>query len=285
MKFPFFKQVFYTSSNEMKKLIPLYLICAFSALLGQGVYFFRDGFSLKRLHAEPTTLCSIDEETKKILSQPFHYLGRGRQCFAFASQDEKYVLKCVRADKFKVPFWMQLFPKLYQAKHDKIARKKRLVFESFRIAKEELSELTGTIALHLGKSEKTEQMITISDPLGIRHQLPLDSTIFILQYKRPLWSKAFRDSSENEKQQLVDAFVDLVIARAQKGILNRDPNFLPNYGFEGGKTFQIDIGDFRRDPNFVYHKALRDSLSPLQSWLAKTDPPMLNYLNARLEKL
>lgn len=267
------------------KFFTLSLLCVFSLLACQGLYYFREGFSIKRLQTNPQNFCAIDETTKKILQQPFHYLGRGRQCFAFASEDGKYVLKCIRTDKFKVPFWMQLFSNLGKKRQEKITQKKRLVFESFRIAKEELGDLTGTLAIHLGKSEKTKQLITIYDPLGIRHQLPLRNTLFILQYKRPLWSTAFKQSNAQEKQQLLDSFVDLVVTRAQKGILNRDPTFLPNYGFENGKTYQIDIGDFRRVQNFVYQKALRDSLSPLQTWLKKTDPTLLDYLNSRIATL
>lgn len=267
------------------KFVILSLLCIFSLLAGQGLYYFRKGFSVKRLQANPEKFCSIDETTKEILKQPFHYLGRGRQCFAFASEDGKYVLKCVRADKFKVPFWMQLCSRIGKRKQEKITLKKRLVFESFRIAKDEIGDLTGTLAIHLGKSEKTNQMITIYDPLGIRHQLPVQNTLFILQYKRPLWSDTYKHSNTQEKKQLLDSFVDLIARRSQKGIMNRDPNFLPNYGYENGKTYQIDIGDFRRTQDFVYQKALRDSLSPLQSWVKKTDPTLLDYLNGRVETI
>ncbi|HSX13883.1 MAG TPA: hypothetical protein VLE96_05635 [Chlamydiales bacterium] len=269
----------------MKKLLLLSFVCMFSLLIGQSLYFFRDGFSLRRLQSDSSSdFGFIDEETHKILQQPFHYLGRGRQCFAFASEDGKYVLKCIRTDKFKVPFWTQMFPRTYKNRKEKIAQKKQLVFESFRIANEELKEQTGTIALHLGKS-KSKQKIAIFDSLGIRHQIPLDNTLFILQYKRPLWSTVFQNSKCQEKKQLLDTFIELVANRSKMGIINRDPHFLPNYGFENGKTYQIDIGDFRRDPDCNYQKAMRDSLSPVQAWLAKTDPTMLNYLNERLKRL
>lgn len=269
----------------MKKILALALLCVCLLFIGQTVYFVRDGFSLRRLQTDPQVACTIDEQTKHILAQPFSYLARGRQCFVFASADGKYVLKCIRTDKFKVPFWMQFFPEMYQKRLDKITQKKRLIFESFRIAKEELGDLTGTLALHLGKSEATDQKIVISDPLGLRHEIPLDSTLFILQTKRTLWSTAFQLSNVQEKQELLDTFVDLVVQRAQKGIIYRDPNFLPNYAFEGGKTYQIDVGDFRKNPEFEYRKAIRDSLGPLQSWLAKTDPALLTHLNHRLEAL
>ncbi len=268
------------------KILFIFLLCIFSLFIGQGLYFLRKGFSINHLRPEKQLLVNttLDVETQQILKQPFRYLGRGRQCFAFESADQKYVLKCIRTDKFTPPFWTRLFPKMLSQKKEKIDEKKKLAFESFRIAKNELGEMTGTIALHLGKSN-THQKITIFDPLGIRHQLLLDDTLFILQHKRPLWASAFLKSNTQEKQQLLDTFVELVIQRTQKGILNIDPHFLPNYGFENGKTYQIDIGDFRRDPNCTYQKTLHDSLSPLQKWLAKTDPEMLEYLNIKISQL
>lgn len=272
------------------KLLLLFSLCAFSLLVGQSLYFFRDGFSPRHIQTNIQSLstCTIDEETKQILSHPFYYLGRGRQCFAFASKDGKYVLKILRTDTYKIPFWARAL-NLYEKRREKKSKKNRFVFESFRIAKEELQEITGTIALHLGKSLPAEQQITIVDALGFPHHLPLQSTLFILQHKRPLWAPAFLAAQKNKdvKQQqiLLNSFVDLVVERAQKGIINRDESFLPNYGFEDGKSYQIDIGDFYRDQRCSFQKAVHDSLRPLQEWLAETDPPMLAYLNSQIENL
>lgn len=277
----------------MKKLGILTLLCAFSVMVGQCLYFLRDGFTPRRFIANVKSLetCAINEETKQILSQPFYFLGRGRQCYAFGSNDGKHVLKILRTDNYKIPFWARALPlsHLRKTMKEKRAHRKRYSFESFRIAKEEIPEITGTLALHLGKSEPTKQQITIVDALGMRYHLPVQTTLFVLQNKHTLWTPAFLAAKKKKdvKQQelLLDSFVDLVVQRSQKGIMNRDGSFYRNYAFENGKGYQIDLGDLYKDPNFVYQKAVRDSLRPLQEWLAKIDPPMLDHLNTRIENL
>jgi hypothetical protein len=280
----------------MKIFFRLILLFLFSLSFGKGIYFLRDGFSPRRLaNLHPLETTTVTEETKKILSQPFRFLGRGRQCFAFASLDGKYVLKCPRTDIYKIPFWAQVLPvKGYRERceADK-AYRHGFVFNSFRIAQEKLQSETGIIAIHLGKSEPTSQQITLIDSLEIKHRVPLQTTIFILQHKRPLWTPAFLAAKKNqdikEQKRLLNAFIDVIIQRAKKGVLNRDRSFLRNYGFDGVRAYQIDVGDFFQlkdwDQSYVYQKAVRDSLAPVQQWLAETDPPMLELIDARLKAL
>lgn len=280
----------------MKKISRLFLIIAFCVLVGQGIYFLRDGFNPRKLARFKTTnTAPLSKEVGQILSQPFYFLGKGRQCFAFASKDGKYVLKCPRTNIYKLPFWTRVLPVASyrdKLKWDKNKRQK-FVFESFRLAEEELQDETGTIAAHLGITEGISKSIAIVDPLGMRHNLPMGKTIFILQHKQPLWTPAFlkaqRCQNTEEQRRLLNALVDIVIQRAKKGMLNRDRSFLRNYGFDGTRAYQIDVGDFFQlkdwDPSQVFQKAVRDSLAPVQEWLAEVDPPMLEVLNERLERL
>ena len=336
----------------MKKISQLTLLILFCLLIGQGIYVARKGFNPRKLlYLENTKESCINEETKQILSQPFYFLGKGRQCFAFASKDGKYVLKCPRTNIYKIPFWARVLPvKAYREKirADKNKRQ-RFVFESFRLAQEELQDVTGMIAIHLGKSEQgycapsgfvnfggpqngadlggreeahiasiwatsdrskmghsdgrknsqnltvrsTAEQLILVDSLGIRHHLPMHTTSFILQHKQPLWTPLFLKAQKNqdagEQRRLLNALVDIIIQRAKQGTLNRDRSFLRNYGFDGVRAYQIDVGDFFQlkdwDPSQVFQKAVSDSLAPVQEWLAKIDPPMLDVLNRRLELL
>jgi len=61
-----------------------------------------DGFSVARIHStlpwnpawETAPLPGEEQhELEQALSQKFHYLGCGGQCFAFSSEDERYVIK------------------------------------------------------------------------------------------------------------------------------------------------------------------------------------------------
>jgi hypothetical protein len=281
----------------MKILLRIIAIFALTFFLGETLYFLRKGFSPRRVQHLPTQQNAfLDEETKKILDQPFYFLGKGRQSFAFASKDGKHVLKLPRTYIFKTPFWVRAFPFLSSyRKRLENGKEKRLqfLFDSIKIAQEDLQEETGVIAIHLGESEPTNQTITLVDSLNITHRLPLDSTIFILQHKQPLWTSFFlaakQKNNKQEKQKIVTAFVDILIEKAKKGIANKDESFLRNYGFDGEKIYHIDIGDFyklnKRYPDPVFQKTIRDSLSPVRSWLSKTDPEMVSFLDERINNL
>ncbi len=278
----------------MKKTIAITCICLFSLLIGKGVYHARKGLSLRRVQGLEQTFSSsqVDPETKKTLSQDFYYLGRGRQCFAFESKDEKYVLKFPRTDIYRLPFWARAFGSHAYQKTllESKEKRKRFIFESFHLAKEELQDITGVLFSHLGKSEKTTDTLSLIDALGFKHTLPLHSSIFILQEKHSLWTAAFLKAQDlREKERILNALVDAIMKRAQKGILNRDRSFLRNYGFDGEKVYQIDVGSFFRSKNLdseqAYQKSARDSLEPIHEWLKKTDPEMLQVLNKRLTEL
>ena len=280
----------------MKKVIVLLLLLVFCGSVGQGLYRLKKGFSCRRLH--PIDLVvdgNFSDEVNQALEQTFTYVGRGRQCFAFASVDGHYILKFPRTDIYKTPLWARALPvsayrKALEAEHKK---REKFVFNSFHLSAKELQGETGVIALHLGQSAPAGKMLTLIDALGCTHRVPLEKVSFILQHKHPIWTQAFLHSLEKGDRQgaekILDAFLSVVVDRANKGILNKDRSFLRNYGFDGTKAYQIDVGSFYRKPELspqaTYQKSVRDSLDPVQEWLAIKDPTMKQYLDQKLEKL
>src|SRR5690606_38652254 len=105
---------------------------------------------------------------------------------------------------------------------------KARMLESFQIAVNELSNETGTIAVHLGKSQSDHNTITLIDSLGTKHCIVLNSTPFVLQLKKPLLTQAFLSSLKTDKTQakeILDALLRNIASRASKGVLNRDRSF------------------------------------------------------------
>lgn len=281
-------------SPNMKKIIFLLLILGLSAAVGEGLYYLKDGFTARRIHS--LNLQGSDDFTPEVraaLSQTYHYIGRGRQCFAFASADDQYVLKFPRTDIYKTPLWVRSLPflKEYRARLEKDhLERQQFILTSFQISFEELKEQTALLALHLGQSPSKEKL-SVVDALGCKHSLPLGKTSFVLQYKRPILMQAFlaaiKKGHREEAKTILDSLVDVIADRARKGILNRDRSFLRNYGFDGKKAYQIDVGSFFRkeemSPQQIYEKSLGDSIDPIQEWLAQTDEEMLHYLNSKLQ--
>lgn len=274
----------------MKKGILLLLLLLFCAGVGKGLYFLKGGFSPRRIHPLNHRVSdNWNEEVNQALGQPFHYIGRGRQCFAFASQDGKYVLKLPRTDIYKTPFWARVLPvaeyrEKLEADHCKM---EAFILESFRLSFEELQSQTGLLALHLGQSDRKGKKLTLIDAMGYTHHLPLEKTSFVLQYKQPLLMKAFSSAlaqgNRKEAEKILSALLDVIVERGKKGILNRDRSFLCNYGFDGKKAYQIDVGSFfRTECKDPFRKSVYDSIDPIQEYLSKIDPQMLEYFNQQL---
>ena len=280
----------------MKKCLTLVFLIVFGACVGQCLYYAKDGFTIRRIHTL-TNLIREDfsPEAKQALNQPFRYLGRGRQCFAFESEDGKYVLKFPRTDIYKTPLWAKALPvSRYRQKLEKTHKaREAFILDSFRISFHELKEQTGLLALHLGQSPPSSQSLRVIDALGCSHHLKLWATPFALQIKRPIlmqeFIKALKAKKEEKAKQILDALLIVIKERAEKGILNRDRSFLRNYGFDGEKAYQIDVGSFFKRPDLEpaarYEKSLRDSIDPIQEWLSQNSPEMLSYLNEQLQEL
>lgn len=280
----------------IKKLAIILGLILFCSTVAEGLYLAKDGFSCRRIHSLDYQITeNWDEEIDNVLEQTFHYLGRGRQCFAFASNDGKYVLKLPRTDIYKTPFWARVLP--VQSYRFQLEAKRRIrekfILNSFQISFDELKRETGLLAIHLGQSPSKGKKLTLIDASGSKHRLPLEKTSFVLQYKQPILMEAFsaalQKGAPKEAERILDALLIVVVERAKKGILNRDRSFLRNYGFDGEKAYQIDVGSFFRnqnlDPIAAYQKSICDSIDPIQEWLTLNAPEMATYLNIQLKKL
>jgi len=274
----------------MKKTFFLLNLIAFCLLVGKGVYWMKKGFSFRRIAAPSQMELVLREDlADEILTQPFKYLARGRQCFAFESLDGNYVLKLPRTDIYQIPFWVRAFPSLFPKRSALWQRRKSqedFVLNSMRIACESLSEETGTLALHFGQTPDRGQTIRLIDPLGFTYLLPAHKITFALQRKHPLLMKSFKEALRNgdrvAAKALLGSLIDVVIARGKKEIWNKDGSFLRNYGYDGKKAIQIDIGSFYRKPGAI--ASIRETMQRVRGWLGEVDPEMLAFLESEMER-
>ncbi|MBF8262349.1 MAG: hypothetical protein HW387_14 [Parachlamydiales bacterium] len=293
------KLVFIMILTALRKLIILSILVLLVMAAGRIWYISRDGFSVNRIHFPLSKESGGDEakenEISPLLSAPYRYLGRGRQCYVFASADDRYVIKIPRFDRYTLPFFWRAMPDFcHSIKHSIWAgRQDRLRFtlQSFRIAAQDLPEETAVVYLHLHQTRSLPEHFEIRDRLNRSFDLNLNRTPFILQKKRslmmPLVLKALSNNDRTVAQEMLSAFLDVIEARARKGIFNRDPSFLKNFGWDGSKSTQIDIGSFWRKsnltPDAAYWLSLREGSARVQEWLAETDQEMLDYYNSQLE--
>ena len=283
-----------------RKSCALSLLVLAVVLVGRFWYLSKDGFNVNRLRYSLPVAQSADNEDpdyiKALLDKPYHYIGRGRQCYVFASSDGRTVLKMPRFDRYALPLFWRAMPHSFMDSYRKSlyrGRQERLVFtlESFRIAADDLRDETAVVYLHLHQTQSLPARFLIYDRMNRPLEINLNQMAFALQEKKaimmPLCLKAFREKDREAAEKMLLSFLNIIDIRAKKGIFNRDPSFLKNFGWDGEKSVQIDIGSFWRRSDLPGEEAcllsLREGTAPLRQWLAKTDPGMSEWFERQFE--
>jgi len=281
----------------MRKIFCLALLIGCCAGLGKGWYWIRNGFSTARMQGWTQELEGSwwDLEADVAIAQKFYYLGRGRQAFAFVSEDGRYVLKFPRADIYKIPFWLRVLPfeKRRQRQISRKAIREAQILQSFQLAIDELKESTAMVAMNCSQHRKSVhaggKRVTIIDKIGRSFALSLDHTYFILQKKKKLFRDAIVEAFEKEGtvgvERVLDATFAVIVERTAKGILNRDGSFLRNYGFDDQRAYQTDVGSFFKVEDqpmkSVFFHSMELSVKPIRRWMKLTHPEWLEMLDER----
>ncbi len=242
-----------------------------------------------------------EEEIKRLLSQPFFYLSRGGQSYVFISQDKKVVLKFFKKNHAlpdTLVSWIdRIVPEklrryrlqLLQTRHERF----RSIFSSCRLAYEKLREDTGMLYLHLNPTKDKYKPLTIVDRMGIRHQIDLDKTSFVLQKRARLMLRTIKRQMsckdlEGAKQSIRSMMLHLV-RRSKQGIRDTDNALKRNYGDIGDKPVCIDVGSFILDPSLSEPKACQKELfrktRRLRKWLRYHYPELFPYYQEVLTEL
>lgn len=211
------------------------------------------------------------EEVCKILSQAYAYLDRGAQCYVFASQDGEYVLKIFRFDR--------------KDKKTTLMEKVNALFLGSILAYERAREETGLLFLHLNRTENAFPLLQLTGPLGQPFSLKLDSYRFAIQKRvrpfRESLMNAYRSSDPEEMPQLLDAFLEVLSSRVDKGIRNSDPAVSRNFGFLGKQAFEIDFGNYSEN-GVPREKEIARYIQKLRLWLKENAPEWVIYLDGKI---
>jgi hypothetical protein len=287
-------------------------LCASFLLLGILHYFmaafcnkWTDGFTILRIHSElpfnpawESTPISNEKrnELHDIFSQKFHYLASGGQCFAFASENERYVVKFFK-HKFRKPYSYFLkiplpekLDQLRKRKLNKALYKLKRDFTSYKIAYEELPQETRLLYIHLNKGTQLNQSITIIDKLGIEHLIPLDDVEFIVQAKAELVyahiETLMKQGDTQGVREALHSILHIIVNRCKRGIFDEDPRIHRNFGFIGNTPIFIDVGRFVRDPTrrdpIVYKADLLTITKRFRAWLKESHPKLVPILEEEL---
>jgi hypothetical protein len=293
---------------RVKPLVSLALLIGLHHAAASFCEARTDAFTTLRIHSDlkfnpawatPLPVGEEKQDFERIISQQFHYLGCGGQCFAFVSDDDQYVIKFFK-HKIRKPtsaLLLHTLPAPFEAirtrKLEKILSKLDRDFGSYKLAYEELPQETGILYIHLNKTQGLNQQVTICDKLNIAHQIDLDGIEFILQKKAdmayPYLEHLVQENKLKEAEAAIDSLVDVVVSRCHKGIFDEDAKIHRNFGFIQGQAVVIDVGRFRhdaqrKDPQ-VYRKDVAAITRTLHLWLDEHCPELTPHLEEKINSL
>ncbi len=263
-----------------------------------GLAHFSAGFKLRKVVCQNYHEAHFDNrfergsylELQKILDQPFYYLGKGCQIYAFESQDKKYVIKFVKQHRYLQPFKWQFLPFFKISVKEAAYQRGRIAssFKSYRLAFDQLKVENGLIYAHFDRTFEMPK-IKIYDPFKRSQVVDLNDVFFLVQKKgvnfKTLFSNLNKKRAVKEAKELIDSVVTSLNARLKKHIFDRDlPGFVRNLGFIEQKAINIDVGNFKKEENassddldLEYDKCI----SKLKKWSDKDFPELSQYIDER----
>lgn len=224
-----------------------------------------------------------------VLDQPFYYLDKGRQFYAFISRDGKYVLKFIKCQRFNEFEFCTKIPFLKEMRKDRVKEKQaRLtsLFQSCFLSLDLLPDLTGVIFTHLINEPEVRKKVTLIDRIGFHHVIDIDTVPFVLQYRAQkvisTFQSLYQQKSISEIHVRIDQLIHLFLNRAKRFVIDIDDGIFlrDNIGFLEDRAVFIDIGTFVRSEQSMTKERLAedfDKLSPLATWLKAQDPALAEY--------
>ncbi len=234
-----------------------------------------------------------------LFQKKFKFLGRGLQSFVFASEDGQYVLKVFNnryQRKIALFSLLSSFPMIgpwanqrktyYQEKLNK-------TFDSYRIAFNEMKDLTGLIYVHLYETSDLPGRICLVDKLNIVHLLDPNHIGFLIQKKATLVYPTLKEyithSDFRGAEQAISSLIHLFFWKWHHQILDNDPLIRTNYGFINGKAMQIDVGPlskaaFPQKSKEIYRDEISHITTSLKFWLTENCPRLVPFLDQELER-
>ncbi len=272
----------------MKKWLLYLFLGLLSIALPKLYHWSIAGFSLKKIYYEesfdPKFISHpFSDEIAEILKQDFYYLGQGRQVFVFESADKKHVLKLVRFNHYKMPFRYEFLLSLGLKPKDTHQTRRthyQRFFTSYKMALEELSDLTGVVFVHLNPTSAEMPQVTIHDRLKRPLKISLDQTAFLIQKK----GVPLLQVKEQEMEKVIDSFFQTILTYKEKDVVHYDlPNLIRNVGFYQGHYMEMDVGSYEKRPKDKhYWKRELENISQIfVRFLEKNAPHCIPYFEQK----
>ncbi len=233
------------------------------------------------------------QEVEKICAQPFIYLGKGSQAYAFMSQDGQYVLKFFKCYHLQPAKWLETFS--FPGKYEEwrkmaIGRRQKKIddtLKSYKLTDKHLRTESALIALQILPSSYFSQEVLIIDKLGRKHRVNLANYGFILQRKvnliLPKLEKWIQANNMKKAKKSLKSLIALMVERSKKGIQDSDPDVHKNAGLIHTKAVFIDVGSFHYNQDAVKEEVIVQDLKKitnrLKNWLENKNSSLAAYID------
>ena len=260
------------------------------------VFYRMDLFTTSKIEGKlfPGQAGVADAESLQNLQQPYFYLGKGRQCFAFVSQDGQHVIKFLNYRRYNKPFWVRLIPP-----HDWLPwqaaieahRHKRFdsVVNGFQLGMSRLREETGLEYIHFQRGEGLP-VLTIFDEIHRIHKIDLNGVAFALQRKAtPLFEELEWRWRQSGKEGLNEAMRQYFALIQRRCDLEISDDAGRNCGFFQGRAVLIDTGRISHDPSLKSKKGIdremKMATKKLRKWLQARHPEAVGVIDENLHQI
>jgi hypothetical protein len=262
----------------------------FTAFVLSLIAIFRtDGFSPSLIEAnlEFKEASPLNPDIKEVLSQPFYYLGKGRQSFVFQSGDGQFVLKFYNQKYLRMPWYSFL---VYEKEFAKRSRRRHFYENSYEIAFKELGE--EILYLHRGFSQDLPKIV-LKDRASRCLAIDLNEVPFVLQRKGepfyPVLQAIYKKDGTQGVCKEIDQFLASISLRISKNIADADCDVEHNWGYVGSRLFHLDPGRLFYDSKLKEPARLdrewHNSTHDLHQWLKANYPEAALYLQSELIKM
>lgn len=192
-----------------------------------------------------------------ILSEKFHYIGKGAQSYAFVSDDGQYVLKFFKFKHLRPNWFVNSFPNIspFSNYRDELAMRKHRklygVFTGYYIGYTEDRNESGLLYIHLNTGDDLKHTVTVVDKIGFEHLIDLDKVPFVLQKKgitfAHLLNKLLPHQDMPTAKIRTRQILDLYYHEFKKGLFDKDHGLMHNTGFVDDSPFHLDVGKLTKD--------------------------------------
>lgn len=233
-----------------------------------------------------------------ILDQPFFYLGKGCQSYAFSSADGRYVIKFFKFQHFR-KYWIDYFtfvPPVKKMRQKRCAVKQRnfeKLFTSWKTAFDTMQEEAGILFVHLNPTSDLQKKLTFTDKAGITRVIDLDKMAFMVQKKAamlcPAIDQLMEEGNEALARELVLKTCDLLLSDYARGFYDTDPALMQNTGVVAGRPIHVDVGLFESDEKMKepseYKENLCQKMDQFGKWLERSYPGLYQAQQEKLKEV